>query len=95
MADAVVQGLVKPQDALAGLDLALDDPVDRASVKKFSLALRPHSGDVSGQAVVMERAAGCLPGAQGVDRLGADGKFQEVDEFGHGLPQDRVGLLQG
>lgn len=39
---------IKPEDALAGLDLAFHHPIERSPQYQFGLAPGPHTGDVKG-----------------------------------------------
>ena len=82
-------------DFLPRRDLALDDPVERASVENVRRALRGHAGDVG----VAERRAAALrlgharrhPLAKVVEGIRADAKLDEMQ--GHGGDYSREAAL--
>ena len=80
--DAVLVGeLAQVEETLAHLDLAFDDPIERAAVEHLVPAARRHARRVNDFAFFLEAAF--LPAGQAVDAFGPDTEFDDVD--GHAL----------
>src|SRR5690606_24252771 len=80
-------------DPLAALDVALDDPVERAAVDDLGAARRHHAGGVP----VLRRLAvtpsfietGFDPFFEVLDAVAADAQFQDVERHGPNLAPAR------
>ena len=79
---------IQPQDALATLDHALDDPIDRPAVQNLGFALGPHAGHVARASVLIQRLAAVLPRHQRVDTFRANREFYEVYVLIHSFPTE-------
>lgn len=81
-ADAVISDLlVKADDALAGGNLAFDDPIDRAAIQDFIHSFGPHAGLVVILATGGNFGTVLLPRNQLIDVFGAHGELHHVNEF--------------